>query len=47
MWDLSPMNAVNNVNGIGKVARDAAYNLDKNGDLQAAQESVVKKIVTS
>ncbi len=29
MWNLSPMNAVNNVNGIGKVARDAAYDLDK------------------
>jgi len=45
MWKLSPMNAANNVNGIGKIARDAAYNRDKNGDLQATQEALVKKLV--
>jgi hypothetical protein len=45
MWKLSPMNAANNVNGIGKVARIAAYNRDKNGDLQATQEALVKKLV--
>ena len=44
MWNLSPMNAANNVNDIGKVARNAAYNRDKNGDLQAAQEALVKKL---
>jgi hypothetical protein len=43
MWKLSPMNAANNVNGIGKIARDAAYNRDKNADLQAIQEALVKK----
>lgn len=46
MWQLSPMNAVNNVNGIGKLARTAVYNRKKNGDLQAVQEKVVKKLVT-
>lgn len=45
MWKLSPMNAANNVNGVGKVARDAAYNRTKNGNLQAVQEAVVRKIV--
>jgi len=45
MWKLSPMNTVNNVNGVGKVARDAVYNRDKNGDLQSAQETLVKKLV--
>jgi hypothetical protein len=44
MWKLSPMNAANNVNNVGKVARDAVYNRDKNGDLQAAQEALVKKL---
>ena len=40
MWKLSPMNAANNVNGVGKVARDDVYNRDKNGDLQAIQEAL-------
>lgn len=46
MWNLSPMNAANNVNGLGKITRDAVYNRDKNGGLQAVQEGVVKKIVS-
>src|SRR5690349_4349915 len=29
-WKLSPQNAANNVNGVGKVARTDAYTLDKN-----------------
>lgn len=45
MWNLSPMNATNNVNGIGDVARDAAYNRDMNGGLQAIQEALVRKHV--
>jgi hypothetical protein len=45
MWKLSPMNAANNVNGVGKVARDAVYNRDGNGDLQSVQETLVKKLV--
>jgi hypothetical protein len=46
MWQLSPMNAANNVNGIGAVARTNVYTLDKNGGLLAAQESMVRKLVT-
>lgn len=45
MWKLSPMNAANNVNGVGKLPRDAVYNRDKNGELQAVQERLVRKIV--
>jgi hypothetical protein len=45
MWKLSPMNAANNVNSVGKVAHDAVYNRGKNGDLQLAQEALVKKLV--
>ncbi len=44
MWKLSPMNAANNVNGIGKIPRDAAYSRHKNGNLQATQEALVKKL---
>jgi hypothetical protein len=44
-WKLSPMNAANNVNGIGNLAREAVYNRQKNGDLQAVHEKLVRKIV--
>ncbi len=46
MWILSPMNAVNNVNGVGKVARTDVYTLDKNGGLLAVQEAMVRRIVS-
>jgi hypothetical protein len=45
MWTLSPMNAANNVNGVGKIPRAAVYDRTRNGDLQAVQESVVRKLV--
>jgi len=45
-WRLSPQNADNNVNGVGDVARTNIYTLDKNGGLLAAQEALVRKIVT-
>jgi hypothetical protein len=45
MWRLSPMNAANNVNGVGKSARDAVYDRAKNGALQTTQEALVRKIV--
>jgi hypothetical protein len=45
MWKLSPMNAANNVNGIGKLARTSVYDRTKNGPLQAVQEALVKKLV--
>ena len=44
-WNLSPMNAANNSNGLGAVGRDDVYTLDKNGGLLAVQEALVRKIV--
>lgn len=44
-WHLSPMNAINNVNGLGKVARTNVYTLDRNGGLLVVQEAMVRKIV--
>jgi hypothetical protein len=45
MWRLSPMNATNNVNGVGKLAREAVYDRKKNGDLQKVHEAMVEKLV--
>ena len=45
-WKLSPMNAANNVNGVGTVARTDVYTLDKHGGLLAVQEALTRKIVT-
>jgi hypothetical protein len=45
-WKLSPQNAQNNVNGVGKVARTNVYTLDKHGGLLPVQEAMVRKIVT-
>jgi hypothetical protein len=45
-WTLSPMNAANNVNGVGGIVRTEVYTLDKNGGLLAVQESLTRKIVT-
>ena len=45
-WKLSPMNAANNVNGVGAVARTDVYTLDKHGGLLAVQEALTRKIVT-
>ncbi len=45
-WTLSPMNAANNVNGVGAVARTDVYTLDKHGGLLAVQEALTRKIVT-
>ncbi len=44
MWHLSPMNAENNVNGIGKSQCEEVYTL-QHPDLTAAQEAMVRKIV--
>src|SRR5574340_1291563 len=44
MWALSPMNARNNVNGVGQAARNDVYTL-KHADLLALHESVTRKIV--
>lgn len=45
-WSLSPMNAANNVNGIGKVGRNEVYTTDKEPALLAAQEALTRKLVT-
>ncbi len=45
-WRLSPMNAANNVNGVGAVARTNVYTLDRHGGLLAVQEAMVRKIVS-
>src|SRR5579884_2485443 len=44
-WRLSPMNAANNINNIGAIGAHDVYDLTKNGDLQAIQEALVRKIV--
>jgi hypothetical protein len=46
MWDLSPMNARNNVNGIGGMPRTEVYTL-KHPDLLAVQDAMVRQIVTT
>jgi hypothetical protein len=45
-WLLSPMNAANNVNGLGAVRRTDVYTLDANGGLLAAQVALTRKIVS-
>ena len=44
-WNLSPMNIVNNVNGVGNVFRDDVHTLDKTGNLLPVQEELVRKLV--
>ncbi|MFP4055487.1 MAG: hypothetical protein ACLF0G_01315 [Candidatus Brocadiia bacterium] len=44
MWRLSPMNAANNVNGIGACPRTEVYTL-KHKKLLAAHEALVRKVV--
>lgn len=44
MWNLSPMNAANNINGIGTMKRTDVYTLNY-PDLLAMQEAMVQKIV--
>lgn len=46
MWNLSPMKASNNVNGIGKVRREEVYTL-KHPDLLAVQDAFVRKVVAA
>ena len=44
-WSLSPMNAANNVNGVGAVGRNDVYTL-KDQPLRAVQEALTRKLVT-
>jgi hypothetical protein len=45
-WRLSPMNAANNVNGVGQVVRTDVYTLDRHGGLLPVQEALTRRIVT-
>ncbi|MCL2709957.1 MAG: hypothetical protein FWE95_03665 [Planctomycetaceae bacterium] len=45
MWDISPMKASNNINGIGNVALNQVYTLDQEAALLEIQEEVTRKIV--
>ena len=45
-WKLSPQNAINNVNGIGDIARTNVHTLDKSGGLLAVQAALTRKLVT-
>ena len=45
MWKLSPMNAENNVSGVGKVKRTEVYTL-KHRELLAVHETLTRKIVS-
>ena len=45
LWGANPMNARNNVNGIGNAPRGEVYTL-KHADLTAVQEAVTRKLVT-
>jgi hypothetical protein len=45
LWQVNPMRADNNVNGIGKVGRLQIYTL-KDPKLTAAQDALVRKILT-
>jgi hypothetical protein len=44
MWNLSPLNAGNNVNGIGNYKREQVYTL-KDREMQRVQDALVRKIV--
>lgn len=44
MWKASPLNAANNVNGVGDCPKDEAYTL-KHPRLLAVQEAVTRKLV--
>lgn len=45
-WNLSPMNARNNVNGLGNVGRLDAHTLDKHGGLLDIQDALTRRLVT-
>ncbi len=44
MWELSSMNAANNINGVGDCPRDQVYTL-QHEDLTRVQEALVRKVV--
>jgi len=44
-WSLSPMNSVNNVNGVGPTDRLDVYTIDKSKGLLQVQETLARKLV--
>jgi hypothetical protein len=46
MWRLSPMNAVNNINEIGKINRTEVYTLDRNGGLLTVHDNLARKMAS-
>jgi hypothetical protein len=46
-WTLSPMNAANNVNGVGAIGRNDVYTLDRSGGLLDVQVALTRKLVTT
>ena len=44
LWRANPMNATNNINGVGRCSRDEVYTL-RHTDLTAVQKAVTKRIV--
>ena len=44
-WKLSPLNAANNVNGLGRCKLDEVFTLDRHDGLLAVQEAMVRRIV--
>jgi hypothetical protein len=47
MWAVSPLNARNNVNGIGAIGKDDVFTMDRHGGTLPVQEAMVRKIVLS
>jgi hypothetical protein len=45
MWNLSPMNAANNINGVGPVPREEVYSL-KHAALTEVQDALVRKLAS-
>ena len=45
MWDVSPLNARNNVNGLGAIGKDDVFTLDRHGGTLPVQEAMVRRIV--
>ena len=45
-WNLSPMNARNNVNDVGNVGALDVYTLDRHGGLLAIQDAFTRRVVT-
>jgi hypothetical protein len=46
-WNLSPMNARNNINGVGNIGRLDVHTLDKHGGLLPVEETLTRKLVTA